>query len=416
VAGATVESTADEGAIMDVRLVSAVALVLAAACGGGSAADQPGPVPTDEPTDEVANDEVANDEVATDEVANDEVANDEVANDEVATTASTTSSDDEEAWWPRPRGYHEAVYDVAGESLLIVGGCTGPQCSATNETWAFDPRDATWTTFERTRFMTPAGGPVVYDAESDRVIALEVFMANPNETVGTWVFDRVTGTWTDVEAEAQPRLGVGARMAYDEQSDRVIAFGGFGNLDDDWGWTTGTWAYDDNANTWTDMMPTVEPPGINYHAFTYDAESDRVVLFGLQDGGATLMWTYDYDANTWEELDKSSGPNHAPAYARAFYHPPTDRIVYFGGWGPVETDDDMQTQHQVWTYDLNSNSWEQKGLNPLSGPIAWHTLTYIDSIDRALVFGGGASWEEYTGDRLFSYAPSTDEWTEITQM
>jgi hypothetical protein len=318
--------------------------------------------------------------------------------------------------WPRPRGYHEAIYDAADDSVLVVGGCTGPQCSATNEIWSFDHQNSTWTEHSRVDFMSPAGGPVAYDGESGRIIALEVVFGDVDGgSIGTWVYDRADDTWTEMEAEPQARLGVGARMVYDSQSDRLIAFGGQGFGDETVEWTPGTWAYDDNTNTWEEMKPALEPGGLNYFAFTYDEESDRAVLFGLQDGGATLMWAYDYDSDSWEELDRTGGPNHASVYTRSFYHPGTDRIVFFGGWGPVETERDMQTLNQVWAYDLNSNTWEEKEPNGLSGPIAWHTLTYVDSIDRALAFGGGGSYYGYTGNRLFSYNPVNDGWTEILQ-
>ena len=50
-----------------------------------------------------------------------------------------------------------------------------------------------------------------------------------------------------------PRTETG--MAYDAESDRVILFGGVPQNDD-------TWAYDLNTNTWTLMEPAARPsPG-----------------------------------------------------------------------------------------------------------------------------------------------------------
>lgn len=114
-----------------------------------------------------------------------------------------------------------------------------------------------------------------------------------------------------------------------------------------------------------------------------------------------------------EELTKTGGPDQAPVYTRSFYDPEDDRIIHFGGWGPVGSGDDMETRNEVWSYDYNSNTWEQKADNELSDRMAWHTPTYIDSIDRSLVFGEGDSWDDFTGNRLFSYDPTLDTWTEI---
>ncbi len=383
------------------KVLAAVVLIAVAGCGGSSS------------TEEVETDSLSQSPQTAPEVTEPAVAS---APTEAPDTAAavTTSVEEPVSTWPRARAYHEAVYDGGDDSVLVVGGCTGPNCAAINEIWSFDPHGSVWTERSRVRFMSPAGGPVVYDAESDLVIALQVVFADVSSgSIGTWIFDRVNDVWTELAADPQPRLGVGARMVYDSNSDRVIAFGGQGFDDGELVWTEGTWAYDANTNTWTDMQPTVVPPPINYFAFSYDSESDRSVLFGLQDGGDTLMWSYDYDANTWEQIERTGGPSHAPAYARSFYHPATDRIVYFGGWGPSETNPDMHTQNQVWAFDLNTNSWEDLGRNDIIGPIAWHTMTYVETIGRAIVFGGGTSYYEYTGNRLFSYDPTNNEWIEI---
>src|SRR3989442_15890746 len=68
-------------------------------------------------------------------------------------------------------------------------------------------------------------------------------------------------------------------MAYDSGSDRVILFGGYSSCCG--GIALGdTWAYDFNANTWTDMTPAVAPTSRESSAMAYDSQSDRVILFG----------------------------------------------------------------------------------------------------------------------------------------
>lgn len=313
--------------------------------------------------------------------------------------------------WPQPVGYHEAVYDAADDSVLIVGGCYGAQCTPRYLAWRLDARDATWTKLLPVP-SSVAGAAMAYDVESDVVVALQgVFGDVARDPVGTWVYDRVADEWTDVEADPQPRMGTGVRMVYDVESDRIIAFGGVGFGDEGLVWTEGTWAYDVDTNTWTDMEPATPPPPINFYAFSYDAESDRAVLFGLRPDDESLLWSYDYNTNTWEELERAGGPPRAPAYGRSFYHPPTDRIVYVGGTGPPETSPDAIDL--VWAYDLDTNSWTDLGPSTVPGAIGWHTLTYVESIDRAVVFGGGPTYADYYGDRLFDYEPEANTWSEI---
>ncbi len=91
-------------------------------------------------------------------------------------------------------------------------------------------------------------------------------------------------------------------MAYDAQSDLVILFGGT---------TTGiatsdTWAYDFNRNVWTNMKSVVHPSWHWAHAVAYDEGSDRVVLFGGQNGVQNPIrretWAYDFNTNTWTHM------------------------------------------------------------------------------------------------------------------
>lgn len=71
-------------------------------------------------------------------------------------------------------------------------------------------------------------------------------------------------------------------MAYDKESDRVILFGGQtgDNLRDPRSYNGETWAYDVEANKWTEMKPASGPRGRSAAELTYDAESDRVIMFG----------------------------------------------------------------------------------------------------------------------------------------
>ncbi len=70
-------------------------------------------------------------------------------------------------------------------------------------------------------------------------------------------------------------------MAYDVESDRVILFGGVTedppekeNLRSD------TWVYDFNTNSWTSITSTTHPTSRWFHSLAYDEESDRIILFG----------------------------------------------------------------------------------------------------------------------------------------
>lgn len=335
-----------------------------------------------------------------------------------STSTSTETATTAEVAWPRARGYGSLVYDTESESVLLIGGAYGDQASALRDVWSVDLADANWV--EHTDMPPgggPAGAPVGYDAESDEVIVLQtVFFDVANDPVSTRSYDTDTDTWTDVSSEPQPRLGVGARMVYDSTSDRLVVFGGQALDGSELVYTAETWAYDANTRTWEERAA-IEPPGVNYHAMAYDEQSDRTVLFGFTDDGDTLLWAYEYGADTWQELSMAGGPPTASAYQQAVYDPAIDRILVFGGIRPEDPDvvpsspNELVGHAELWRYDYDANSWEQAATNTFSGPLSSHGMT-ITADGTVVAFGGGPSWEDYTGNGLWSYDPVTDTWSE----
>ena len=67
-------------------------------------------------------------------------------------------------------------------------------------------------------------------------------------------------------------------LVYDVESDRMVIFSGWSNLNGSV--SNDTWDYDYNTNIWMENSPTLQPPGRGGHAMTYDAQSDITVLFG----------------------------------------------------------------------------------------------------------------------------------------
>src|SRR3989442_13124168 len=131
-------------------------------------------------------------------------------------------------------------------------------------------------------------------------------------------------------------------MVYDSESDRVVLFGGTNRGAGE------TWAYDLNANSWTNMTPgeTVHPSA-DADAMEYDSQADRVILFG---GHTTSYetWAYDLNTNTWTNIRRVS--RRAWRNIQAMDDEiETKRIVLFGGFAATGIN------NETWTYDFNSN-------------------------------------------------------------
>jgi N-acetylneuraminic acid mutarotase len=280
------------------------------------------------------------------------------------------------------------AYDAQSDRVILFGGEPGG-------TWAYDFDTNRWTTLSPSIAPTVVTGhAMAYDAESDRVILFggDDGFVDKRET---WAYDFNTNTWTNLNPPLAPGERSGHAMAYDAESDRVILFGGcvgfpcrsFGD----------TWAYDFNTNRWTDLNPSLAPNQRSGHMMAYDAQSDRIILFGGYEGnhrGDT--WAYDVNANTWTNLSPSSAPRARRAHAMA-YGRQSDRVILFGGCiEPCQGGSDLS--HETWAYDFNTNTWTN--LNPSSTPSRrWlFAMAYDARADEIILFGGSLGGGATSGE------------------
>jgi uncharacterized protein YbdZ (MbtH family) len=143
-------------------------------------------------------------------------------------------------------------------------------------------------------------------------------------------------------------------LVYDSRSDRVIYFGGFpGFVGSETGWSE-TWAYDYNTNHWTNMSPSSSPEARYWYAFSYDSQSDRVILFSgfiitetQRHIALNDTWAYDHDNNVWTDMKPSTAPLGRSGHALA-YDSKSDRLILFGGFSPYFNRD----RDDVWAYEL----------------------------------------------------------------
>lgn len=199
-----------------------------------------------------------------------------------------------------------------------------------------------------------------------------------------WRYDPATGEWWDVRAPRGPVPRAGAAVAYDAGSGLVVLFGGAvgscnypacaEHIDD-------TWVYDPVANTWEERSPATSPPGRHGHTMAYDAQSDRVVLFGGDTGTRWLgdTWAYDVDGDTWVEVTTEEAPWPVAQQAMA-YDPVADRIVLWGGADREES--------VVWALDLETATWSPAIWDPAPEPASNACLVWDAAAEQMLLIGG----------------------------
>ncbi len=321
---------------------------------------------------------------------------------------------------PSPRQAHGMAYDAESDRIILFGGDLAARPVAgtssvvlpVGDTWSYDLNLSAWTNMNPAEAPSPRqGAGMAYDAESDRVVLFGG--ARPELSDATWVYDFNTNTWTEMNPETSPssRVSVPGAMVYDAESDRVVLFGGrVGDIlpggviddvvDDE------TWTYDFNSNTWMKMEPETRPSPRTEPGMAYDAESDRVIVFGgVPQNDDT--WAYDLNTNTWTLMEPAARPVPGHAIAMA-YDAESDRVILFGAhivpFSPIFSD-------ETWAYDFNTNTWTK--MEPPTKALArtGNAQAYDSESDRVVMFGGdtlpGRSGETWT------YDFNTNTWTDL---
>ncbi|MBI4416757.1 MAG: fibronectin type III domain-containing protein [Euryarchaeota archaeon] len=280
---------------------------------------------------------------------------------------------------PVARAEHAMAYDAESDRVVMFGGYG---TSALGDTWTYNLNTNEWRNMNPTVAPSPRAAypAMAYHSGADRII---LFGGQARDAAGdpvangeTWAYDYNANTWTNVNPTGAPSPRFSHGMAYDAESDRVILFGGFtGNYNGE------TWAYHLQTNTWTNMRPATAPSPRSGMGMAYDAESDRVILFGGYRGvfdGET--WAYDYNANTWTNVNPSGAPASRIPY-QLVYHDAADVMILFGGFSGVFRDD-------TWAYDDETNTWTN--VNPPTHPAgrSWHGMAYDHESLRVVLFGG----------------------------
>ena len=321
---------------------------------------------------------------------------------------------------PAPRTHSTMHYNPILERVVMASGYS---CENTwsfndmdlNDAWAFNVEEESWEYLGELNVPNPFNQG--YDAESERVIYLTY---GPIET---WAYDPTSGEAQNMEPADQPpetlitlRL-FGAPLAYDSESDRLILFGGGERpgLNHDQ-----TWAYDYNTNTWEHMQPESGPSERAFHSMVYDAESDRVILWGgLQEGGTdNMVWAYDYNTNSWEGLENTNGPEEHYERFGMVYHPPSDRIFLYSGFREgIGSQEEFIFEPATWSYDYNTNTWEEILTETNPGKRTMYSMAYDENADKIVLFSGEQT-SKYAADlttAVWLFDPVTLEWNDVSK-
>ena len=173
-------------------------------------------------------------------------------------------------------------------------------------------------------------------------------------------------------------------------------------------------------------------PGV-FHEMVALGEG-KILMFGgfipVDDETGPLEGTWVFDATIGEWSVSDSDPAPSPRFGHAIaLHPPTGRVVLFGG-GTTQPRSCPMTRlctgpedNQVWHYDPGTDTWENM-TPPVPDQGSWPTIrfgtrfAYEPVTERLIMFSGvGVLGEDLNPtfyEDTWAYDPVTNEWEDLT--
>ncbi len=251
---------------------------------------------------------------------------------------------------PGPRSRHCLAYNRSAHATILVGGVLGGRDGGLQkDTWELF--DGEWSPIDtRKHALGRHRAAMVYDERRGKCVLFggeggegDKFSAHGD----TWTYAKERWERRLTGSEPGPRPRCGHAMAYDEEAEVVVLFGG----------TTGnplkpqplgdTWLFDGAA--WH-PVPGPAPPARRYAAFAYDPGLKGCVLHGgSEDDAGTRGFgdTWLFRDGIWSRLPKAFDTGARDDHGLA-YHWAAKRLVMFGGHG---------SEHQVLTRE--ANGWRE---------------------------------------------------------
>jgi hypothetical protein len=191
---------------------------------------------------------------------------------------------------PPPLVWGAMTYDSARGQMLLFGGDTNGG-ALLNQTWVYDGTN--WTQLHPANSPTPRdGSALAFDPTRGRAVLFGGHDAN-GRLADTWEW---AGTnWTQIPTSYAPAPRFWESMAFDSHTGRIVLFGGDHFLPYDLGESNDTWEWD--GTQWSLDAPAAAPAVRSGQAMAYDANRDRVVVFGGWNAATSPATIY---GDTWE--------------------------------------------------------------------------------------------------------------------
>jgi Galactose oxidase, central domain len=308
------------------------------------------------------------------------------------------------------------VYDHVNKRVLLFGGSIYENGRYTfyNDLWSF--ADGEWTEIN-VPGTKPSGRfniPMVYLPDTNQIFIFGGFSST--DRIGdTWIYDIAGNQWTRLSTDANPPRRSDVAIAYDEEHNVVVMFGGYGlndNILDD------TWVFDFSLMNWVEMSPQNKPLNQYGGHMEYDSMNGVLLMYPghweiisngelIRHGYGDEIWIYNYAVNDWIELETTPNPMGRYWFNLA-YDTKTGELVLFGG--SIGGDNQLS---DTWLYDYASNSWRQIATDTKPPVRANSYMVYDESRDTVVLFGGSHFNHEVYSD-TWTLDMESETWSEIS--
>lgn len=253
-------------------------------------------------------------------------------------------------------GFVLAFDTQAGKTVLFYG-IDELGIKLVSETWEWD--GAAWTQVSTMGPPGRVGEAMVYDASAGMVFLYGGQGADLSGSLSRMLADswiRDGSVWTELHPSHHPVARAGHAMAFDAARGEVVLFGGdeVDSLDMVGPYLNDTWVW--NGMDWELKSPANSPAARFRHAMTYDANRQRVVLFGGDDGHGTLSDTWEWDGTDWIQITTPLHPSNRRACGMT-YDSRRKKVVLQGG--------ELGYGYSQETWEYDASGWTQvEATNP----------------------------------------------------
>ncbi|MHA2249688.1 MAG: Kelch repeat-containing protein [Candidatus Kariarchaeaceae archaeon] len=256
---------------------------------------------------------------------------------------------------PHARLSHEMVFNPDDQKTFLFGS-HGSYDGRGQDLWMYDYPSNIWTRIF-TNLSPPARSDhsMIYDTTNQIMIMFGGITDRGISLNDLWVYNYNNNMWTEMHPTSKPNPRCGHTMFFDSTSNKVILFGGHVVLNNsDHRFSNEVWSYDYSNNNWTELHPINSPDPRFWHSMAYSQNTQKAIIFGGLIGGDYKLgdtWIYDYPNNEWVQIFSEATPSPRELSSMVFITGEYKGIL-FGGH-----DDFGNALGDTWSFDIITEKW-----------------------------------------------------------